>query len=362
MFTGSMSFCSYGLSFHAFNMIRHVWGFALVGTRLAFLVFPAFSRSSPQGGRRVTLCLRRHQGSDVSLCAAPELLWQGRRAVGGCAHFLVYRVWARCRPRGRGRVVTAPSPPGGGAPRWLRPGRQVEDTAAFSDLFSRVRSSGEGVWSNQGCVLAEGSLAHSVCRCSHLTNFAILMQVVPLEVRAGHGGPGPQGGAFTPGPGGMSPGHCHPWGPMGGRWPRRLRDRGHREARLLRQNKSSLCMSPGGPRGALVSLVARADWKAAHQRRLPQATAKPCPGCGDMGHVRSSRELSSAVAGHVNVQRGCHPCDTGVDTASPEHLCPETRGWVQMGPPEGPDSSLGLSPWRGRGRAVAFWGPLSVGP
>lgn len=90
MFTGSMSFCSYDLSFHAFNMIRYVWGFALVGTRLAFLVFPAFSRSSPQGGRRVTLCLRRHQGSDVSLCVAPELLWQGRRAVGGRARFLVY--------------------------------------------------------------------------------------------------------------------------------------------------------------------------------------------------------------------------------------------------------------------------------
>ncbi|XP_024901263.1 adhesion G-protein coupled receptor D1 [Pteropus alecto] len=47
-------------------------------------------------------------------------------------------------------------------------------------------SSGEGVWSNQGCVLAEGSLAHSVCRCSHLTNFAILMQVVPLELTRGH--------------------------------------------------------------------------------------------------------------------------------------------------------------------------------
>lgn len=70
MFTGSMSFCSYDLSFHAFNMIRHVWGFALVGTRLAFLVFPAFSRSSPQGGRRVTLCLRRHKARTCP-CAWP---------------------------------------------------------------------------------------------------------------------------------------------------------------------------------------------------------------------------------------------------------------------------------------------------
>uniref|UniRef100_A0A452QRN5 Adhesion G-protein coupled receptor D1 n=1 Tax=Ursus americanus TaxID=9643 RepID=A0A452QRN5_URSAM len=47
-------------------------------------------------------------------------------------------------------------------------------------------SSGEGVWSNQGCVLAEGNLSYSVCRCTHLTNFAILMQVVPMELTRGH--------------------------------------------------------------------------------------------------------------------------------------------------------------------------------
>ncbi|XP_063502900.1 adhesion G-protein coupled receptor D1 isoform X8 [Pongo pygmaeus] len=42
-------------------------------------------------------------------------------------------------------------------------------------------SSGEGVWSNQGCALTRGNLTYSICRCTHLTNFAILMQVVPLE-------------------------------------------------------------------------------------------------------------------------------------------------------------------------------------
>ncbi|XP_036290192.2 adhesion G-protein coupled receptor D1, partial [Pipistrellus kuhlii] len=47
-------------------------------------------------------------------------------------------------------------------------------------------SSGEGVWSSAGCVLAEGDLGYSVCRCSHLTNFAILMQVVPLQLTRGH--------------------------------------------------------------------------------------------------------------------------------------------------------------------------------
>uniref|UniRef100_A0A8C6WBB8 Adhesion G-protein coupled receptor D1 n=1 Tax=Nannospalax galili TaxID=1026970 RepID=A0A8C6WBB8_NANGA len=47
-------------------------------------------------------------------------------------------------------------------------------------------SSGEGIWSSQGCALTEGNLTHSVCRCTHLTNFAILMQVVPLELTHGH--------------------------------------------------------------------------------------------------------------------------------------------------------------------------------
>ncbi|XP_053445507.1 adhesion G-protein coupled receptor D1 [Nycticebus coucang] len=47
-------------------------------------------------------------------------------------------------------------------------------------------SSGEGVWSNRGCVRIEGNLTYSTCHCTHLTNFAILMQVVPLELASGH--------------------------------------------------------------------------------------------------------------------------------------------------------------------------------
>uniref|UniRef100_I3JY62 Adhesion G protein-coupled receptor D1 n=1 Tax=Oreochromis niloticus TaxID=8128 RepID=I3JY62_ORENI len=43
-------------------------------------------------------------------------------------------------------------------------------------------SSKEGVWSNEGCVRADGNMTYSVCLCNHLTNFAILMQVVPLKV------------------------------------------------------------------------------------------------------------------------------------------------------------------------------------
>lgn len=52
----------------------------------------------------------------------------------------------------------------------------------------------------------EGNLSYSICRCTHLTNFAILMQVVPLEVRAGRRGvPG-----FEEVP-------CLPWAAGGGR-------------------------------------------------------------------------------------------------------------------------------------------------
>lgn len=43
-------------------------------------------------------------------------------------------------------------------------------------------SSNEGIWSNEGCVRSEGNVTYSVCLCNHLTNFAILMQVVPLKV------------------------------------------------------------------------------------------------------------------------------------------------------------------------------------
>ncbi|KAM9822762.1 adhesion G-protein coupled receptor D1 isoform X4 [Syngnathus typhle] len=52
---------------------------------------------------------------------------------------------------------------------------------AFLDYSSK-----EGIWSNQGCVRSEGNMTYSVCLCNHLTNFAILMQVVPLKLTTGH--------------------------------------------------------------------------------------------------------------------------------------------------------------------------------
>ncbi|XP_075710559.1 adhesion G-protein coupled receptor D1 [Rhinoderma darwinii] len=47
-------------------------------------------------------------------------------------------------------------------------------------------SSGSGIWSNEGCIRVEGNLNYSVCRCNHLTNFAILMQVVPVTLSNSH--------------------------------------------------------------------------------------------------------------------------------------------------------------------------------
>ncbi|NWZ89187.1 AGRD1 protein, partial [Nesospiza acunhae] len=47
-------------------------------------------------------------------------------------------------------------------------------------------SNGTGVWSNEGCVRQSGDLNYSVCLCNHLTNFAILMQVVPLKLTREH--------------------------------------------------------------------------------------------------------------------------------------------------------------------------------
>ncbi|KAM4616262.1 adhesion G-protein coupled receptor D1 [Polymixia lowei] len=52
---------------------------------------------------------------------------------------------------------------------------------AFLDYSSK-----EGVWSNQGCVRSGGNLTYSVCLCNHLTNFAILMQVVPVQLTNAH--------------------------------------------------------------------------------------------------------------------------------------------------------------------------------
>ncbi|KAL0979481.1 hypothetical protein UPYG_G00185660 [Umbra pygmaea] len=52
---------------------------------------------------------------------------------------------------------------------------------AFLDYSSK-----QGVWSSEGCVRSGGNMSYSVCLCNHLTNFAILMQVVPMELTKTH--------------------------------------------------------------------------------------------------------------------------------------------------------------------------------
>uniref|UniRef100_A0A674K9C1 Adhesion G-protein coupled receptor D1 n=1 Tax=Terrapene triunguis TaxID=2587831 RepID=A0A674K9C1_9SAUR len=47
-------------------------------------------------------------------------------------------------------------------------------------------SNGTAMWSNEGCVRDGGDLNYSICLCNHLTNFAILMQVVPLKLTTQH--------------------------------------------------------------------------------------------------------------------------------------------------------------------------------
>ncbi|XP_031983773.1 adhesion G-protein coupled receptor D1 isoform X4 [Corvus moneduloides] len=63
----------------------------------------------------------------------------------------------------------------------LNKSNRVHLYCAFLDY-----SNGTGIWSNEGCVLESGDLNYSVCLCNHLTNFAILMQVVPLKVCQHH--------------------------------------------------------------------------------------------------------------------------------------------------------------------------------
>ncbi|XP_077980917.1 adhesion G protein-coupled receptor L2-like isoform X2 [Glandiceps talaboti] len=45
---------------------------------------------------------------------------------------------------------------------------------------------GEGEWSDYGCETVESNETHTVCSCSHLTNFAVLMDVHGTELAWGH--------------------------------------------------------------------------------------------------------------------------------------------------------------------------------
>lgn len=63
---------------------------------------------------------------------------------------------------------------------WLRAG-----SGASGGVVDRNRRTGCRLWSTFGCETAGWDVAAGVveCRCNHTSNFAILMQVVPFEVR-----------------------------------------------------------------------------------------------------------------------------------------------------------------------------------
>lgn len=66
---------------------------------------------------------------------------------------------------------------------WILTQLWIQTKSVMCLCFCVHFSSKEGVWSNNGCLRAGGNLSYSICVCNHLTNFAILMQVVPVEVR-----------------------------------------------------------------------------------------------------------------------------------------------------------------------------------
>lgn len=61
-----------------------------------------------------------------------------------------------------------------------------ESTRIFMYCAFLDFSSTPPIWSSEGCNRTEGTLNYSICHCNHLTNFAILMQVVPLQLSNDH--------------------------------------------------------------------------------------------------------------------------------------------------------------------------------
>ena len=48
-------------------------------------------------------------------------------------------------------------------------------SSSSSSSSSASSSSASGRWSSRGCDLVDANSTHTVCACSHLTNFAVLM-------------------------------------------------------------------------------------------------------------------------------------------------------------------------------------------
>lgn len=70
--------------------------------------------------------------------------------------------------------------------RHLRTENITNGRCAFWDMKHRDEESTLGEWSTAGCETLSSNRTHTVCRCHHLTNFAVLMDIsnTPVSVNA----------------------------------------------------------------------------------------------------------------------------------------------------------------------------------
>ena len=47
-----------------------------------------------------------------------------------------------------------------------------------------MRRSDRSLWNSEGCMVIESNSTHTLCSCSHLTNFAVLLYPQPVTVSA----------------------------------------------------------------------------------------------------------------------------------------------------------------------------------
>ena len=50
-------------------------------------------------------------------------------------------------------------------------------------IWLKDGTQGSGYWNDEGCLVIRSNRSHTECKCIHLTNFAILMDTVGVEVK-----------------------------------------------------------------------------------------------------------------------------------------------------------------------------------
>lgn len=219
--------------------------------------------------------------------------------------------------------------PGAGAPRLLWLGHQLKDTAP-SLIISPCPQ------------LRRGRLVEpGLCPHRGEPGPLRLPLLTPHQLRHPHAG-GPAGGkgqARGPDPrevplhqaAGRAQWHVpralSALGTDGRPWPGRPCDRGHREALLLRQNKSLPHVSPGGPgppRSRVQPGRQRASVVCRRSLRNPPRAVGAGGTSGPAEGGPRCRWCTRMSRGGVTCVTQAHGF-TGVYTALPEHLCPETQ-------------------------------------